>query len=191
LTSSENAAAAGFRLRPRAPDEHQPRQAFALAGLMRLGLHGRRRSGSSVRGHGLPVVLHRDDDPSHCICPVEENSGARGPFVFRVGLLELLDKKQQLLDKPGPRYALTTRFSSRRGGRAVEGSGLENRQGESPRGFESHPLRQHRAGNLRQNRAETRSAALERASQASPASQRNGYPPPPGEVAEWLKALPC
>ena len=36
-----------------------------------MGLHGRRRSGSSVRKHGLPVVLHRDDDPSHCICPVE------------------------------------------------------------------------------------------------------------------------
>jgi hypothetical protein len=31
---------------------------------------------------------------------------------------------------------------ARRGGRAVDGSGLENRQGESPRGFESHPLRQ-------------------------------------------------
>src|SRR5450759_2941417 len=30
----------------------------------------------------------------------------------------------------------------RRGGRAVDGSGLENRQGASPRGFESHPLRQ-------------------------------------------------
>lgn len=28
-----------------------------------------------------------------------------------------------------------------RGGRVVDGSGLENRQGESPRGFESHPLR--------------------------------------------------
>ncbi len=71
MTSSENAAASGFRLRPRAPDEHQPRLAFALAGLMRLGLHGRRRSGSSVWEHGLPVVLHRDDDPSHCICLVE------------------------------------------------------------------------------------------------------------------------
>jgi hypothetical protein len=28
-----------------------------------------------------------------------------------------------------------------RGGRVVDGSGLENRQGASPRGFESHPLR--------------------------------------------------
>ena len=28
-----------------------------------MGLHGRRRSGSSVWEHGLPVVLHRDDDP--------------------------------------------------------------------------------------------------------------------------------
>ena len=31
---------------------------------------------------------------------------------------------------------------ARRGGRVVDGSGLENRQGASPRGFESHPLRQ-------------------------------------------------
>jgi hypothetical protein len=31
--------------------------------------------------------------------------------------------------------------TSRRGGRVVDGSGLENRQGASPRGFESHPLR--------------------------------------------------
>src|SRR4051812_46307349 len=30
---------------------------------------------------------------------------------------------------------------ARRGGRVVDGSGLENRQGASPRGFESHPLR--------------------------------------------------
>jgi hypothetical protein len=30
----------------------------------------------------------------------------------------------------------------RRGGRVVDGSGLENRQGARPRGFESHPLRQ-------------------------------------------------
>ena len=28
------------------------------------------------------------------------------------------------------------------GGRAVDGSGLENRQGATPRGFESHPIRQ-------------------------------------------------
>ena len=28
------------------------------------------------------------------------------------------------------------------GGRAVEGTGLENRQGATPRGFESHPIRQ-------------------------------------------------
>jgi hypothetical protein len=33
------------------------------------------------------------------------------------------------------------RRNRRRGGRVVDGSGLENRQGESPRGFESHPLR--------------------------------------------------
>src|SRR5439155_2974745 len=29
----------------------------------------------------------------------------------------------------------------RRGGRVVDGSGVENRQGPSPRGFEAHPLR--------------------------------------------------
>ena len=28
------------------------------------------------------------------------------------------------------------------GGRAVEGTGLENRQAATPRGFESHPIRQ-------------------------------------------------
>jgi hypothetical protein len=31
----------------------------------------------------------------------------------------------------------------RMGGRAVEGTGLENRQGATPRGFESHPIRHH------------------------------------------------
>ena len=35
---------------------------------------------------------------------------------------------------------------ARRGGRVVDGSGLENRQGASPRGFESHPLRQLNCG---------------------------------------------
>ena len=33
----------------------------------------------------------------------------------------------------------------RRGGRAVEGTGLENQRSESYRGFESHPLRQPRS----------------------------------------------
>ena len=33
----------------------------------------------------------------------------------------------------------------RRGGRVVDGSGLENRQAERPRGFESHPLRSTRS----------------------------------------------
>jgi hypothetical protein len=32
------------------------------------------------------------------------------------------------------------------GGRAVEGTGLENRQGATPRGFESHPIRHTMAG---------------------------------------------
>ena len=36
-----------------------------------------------------------------------------------------------------------------RGGRAVDGSGLENRQGASPRGFESHPLRARKASSKR------------------------------------------
>ena len=35
-------------------------------------------------------------------------------------------------------------FRPRRGSQAVDGTGLENRQGESPRGFESHPLRHER-----------------------------------------------
>ena len=33
-------------------------------------------------------------------------------------------------------------MSSRRGGRAVDRAGLENRKAERPREFESHPLRQ-------------------------------------------------
>ena len=36
----------------------------------------------------------------------------------------------------------------RMGGRAVEGTGLENRQGSSPRGFESHPIRHRLKTNL-------------------------------------------
>src|SRR4051812_16304685 len=39
------------------------------------------------------------------------------------------------------RMAHFPRVQTRRGGRVVDGSGLENRQGASPRGFESHPLR--------------------------------------------------
>src|SRR5581483_2287095 len=43
---------------------------------------------------------------------------------------------------PPPRDGtILARVKIRRGGRVVDGSGLENRQGESPRGFESHPLR--------------------------------------------------
>ena len=38
-----------------------------------------------------------------------------------------------------PKYLI---FRARMGGRAVEGTGLENRQGATPRGFESHPIRQ-------------------------------------------------
>ena len=45
----------------------------------------------------------------------------------RIGLLNLLDTKLELLDSSAPRYAATTRFSSRRGSRAAEGSGLEDR----------------------------------------------------------------
>jgi hypothetical protein len=42
------------------------------------------------------------------------------------------------------RFRLAKRLISQRwmGGRAVEGTGLENRQGATPRGFESHPIRQ-------------------------------------------------
>jgi hypothetical protein len=35
------------------------------------------------------------------------DSGARGPLVFLVGLLDLLDTKLELLDTSRPRYALT------------------------------------------------------------------------------------
>ena len=44
------------------------------------------------------------------------------------------------LADPSPDGRIPARLT-RRGGRVVDGSGLENRQGESPRGFESHPLR--------------------------------------------------
>ncbi len=37
---------------------------------------------------------------------------------------------------------LSGRAQTRMGGRVVDGSGLENRQGATPRGFESHPIRQ-------------------------------------------------
>ena len=55
---------------------------------------------------------------------------------------------------PGPTARLAQRVVNgtllerkpRRGGRVVDGSGLENRQGASPRGFESHPLRQLNCG---------------------------------------------
>ena len=35
----------------------------------------------------------------------------------------------------------TSQGKSGMGGRAAEGTGLENRQGSLPRGFESHPIR--------------------------------------------------
>ena len=94
----------------------------------------------------------------------------------------------------------------RRGGRAVEGSGLENRQGESLRGFESHPLRQ----------GTEFSWGLAARARSRDLDPRPGNPPlhplvppwgssdrggesackivmflPRGEVAEWLKARPC
>ena len=106
----------------------------------------------------------------------------RAPEVLwcsRVGLLNLLDTKLELLDTSAPRYAPTTRFYSRRGGRAVEGIGLENRQGESSRGFESHPLRHPPSPPL----GAIRSAASRRG---------RGYLPPPwrgGRVAEGAPLL--
>jgi hypothetical protein len=48
--------------------------------------------------------------------------------------------KTPILRLPGTTNRLISR--SRMGGRAVEGTGLENRQGATPRGFESHPIRQ-------------------------------------------------
>ena len=95
---------------------------------------------------------------------------------------------------------------SRRGGRAVEGSGLENRQSESSRGFESHPLRQG-TGFSWGLAARARSRDLDPRPRNPPlhplvppwgSSDRGGESAckivmflPRGEVAEWLKARPC
>src|ERR1043166_6617884 len=62
-----------------------------------------------------------------------------------VALPHQCHQKRGLFDPPCPgagRWHNSRNAVARRGGRVVDGSGLENRQGESPRGFESHPLRQ-------------------------------------------------
>ena len=63
-----------------------------------------------------------------------------------------------------------------RGGRVVEGSGLENRQGCEPLEGSNPSLSANGTLLGAFRGADTQSA---------------GYPPRPGEVAEWLKALPC
>jgi hypothetical protein len=95
---------------------------------------------------------------------------------------------------------------SRRGGRAVEGSGLENRQSESSRGFESHPLRQSTGfswglaarSRLREPGPRPRNPPLHPLVPPWGSSDRGGESAckivmflPRGEVAEWLKARPC
>ena len=82
------------------------------------------------------ALFQIDEEPGFSSRPVEPRPHSiSGRFAAFAG------QTAELLDKPGPRHALTARSFSRRGGRAVEGSGLANCQGESPRGFESHPLR--------------------------------------------------
>ncbi len=72
-------------------------------------------------------------------------------------------------------------FHFRRGGRAVEGSGLENRQGCKPLEGSNPSL----------------SAIAAAGPQPGPAAPPSREPSKPvilllpGEVAEWLKALPC
>ena len=75
----------------------------------------------------------------------------------------------------------------RRGGRAVYGSGLENRQGASLRGFESHPLRQLLRSTLRLFSADLALTNLEMrtpfdrrgALRARVKSEALAIPPPP------------
>jgi hypothetical protein len=50
--------------------------------------------------------------------------------------------------RPDHSSPITDRVS-RRGGRAVDCAGLENRKAERPREFESHPLRFHRRTSTR------------------------------------------
>jgi len=66
--------------------------------------------------------------------------------LSKSALLERRYKVDRSLDQAQGDGTLLAVVTFWRGGRAVYGSGLENRQAERPRGFESHPLRQlHRA----------------------------------------------
>ena len=61
--------------------------------------------------------------------------------MLGVRFLDLLDKLQSCLISPSRDTLQEPDSILRRGSQAADGTGLENRQGESPRGFESHPLR--------------------------------------------------
>jgi hypothetical protein len=56
----------------------------------------------------LLLLIFRVPNVPHLNGPLgaAEDSGARGPLVFRVRLLDLLDTKLELLEPSGPRYAL-------------------------------------------------------------------------------------
>ena len=57
----------------------------------------------------LLLLIFRVSDIRHLDGPLRASIklGARGPLVFRVRLLDLLDTKLELLDTSGPRYALS------------------------------------------------------------------------------------
>ena len=59
-------------------------------------------------------------------------------------------------------------ISGRRGGRVVEGSGLENRGAETYRGFESHPLRVSGETYKYENWSERRANSEEKANAGGP-----------------------
>ena len=77
-------------------------------------------------------------------------------------------------------------FPVRRGGRAVEGSGLENRQGCKPLEGSNPSL----SAISERSRTDPR-RLVDRLGGLLPLARKSRYLAPSGEVVEWLKALPC
>src|SRR5437773_10948227 len=79
--------------------------------------------------------------PSHSIC--RDGNGLAGSTQCSSINATVIDRRYRRMIHLAAEAVGGTILSvkTRRGGRVVYGSGLENRQGASPRGFESHPLR--------------------------------------------------
>jgi hypothetical protein len=90
-------------------------------------------SGRSAKEHGDTAPWLQ---PDQCYLRTE------GAFLL---VIERLSARSTLLPAASMAQLSRNRTNTGRGGRVVDGSGLENRQGESPRGFESHPLRRSNA----------------------------------------------